>query len=543
MASLPEHKGNQEYEVASRRWEDTPPDTVENAEVAPRKSEDTLSGDLENVDFAPSRSEDTLPAAIQPEDKESTPREDSTSISEETLRDTVQEEGRAYKKDMAAFFILGVIVGIPLPNILLPLMHILGCLTYHGNKRSSEFHVCRHYRSLGHFHGRRSGSYYVCSTAGYTPCLLQRTPPDLLCGQRPVLCSLRRWPKCRWPGNRNYLGWLCVCVRYQLIPFRRRLLRSTHRNRVQYRLWSDTLLLCPSSTMLIFLGFSSMFGPSLYIAFMQAFDSNWRHSILLFLPFAFLQHPVWWFLLSARNRNAAEETRRTARKREAERLEIHQAAKSHIAMDGIAIAETATTSISDSEEGTGFGPGRTRIGLFWKTIFPQYVIPLLMCTCGAMFIISGLAPTFGTLNTFKGAPSSDALGFEIDYLLYGVGQFLGSGVAMFWKFPLIWLFALTQLILMVVAIIQLFAPFLTYYGVWLVVMFAVGTVVGGGVTNTNYKVADDFHGKGETEDVRSFAMSYGGLGNFGGDALGGGLAIIAQKLAVAHLKVRSHGGL
>ena len=132
---------------------------------------------------------------------------------------------------------------------------MLGCPTYHGNKCCGEFHVCRHYRSLGYFHGCRSGSYYVRSTAFYTPCLLQRTPLDLLCSQRTVLCSLRRWPRCRWPGNRNYFGWLCVCVRYQPIPFRRRLLRSTHRNRVQYRLWSDTLVPCSREPCLYFQAF------------------------------------------------------------------------------------------------------------------------------------------------------------------------------------------------------------------------------------------------------------------------------------------------
>ena len=124
MASLPEHKGNQVYEVAFRRWEDTQPGSVENTEVASRKSEDTLSGDFENVDFTPSGSENTLPGTKQPEDKESTPRGDSASVSEETLRDTVQEKGRAFRKDMAAFFILGVIVGTPLPIFFIPLMHV-----------------------------------------------------------------------------------------------------------------------------------------------------------------------------------------------------------------------------------------------------------------------------------------------------------------------------------------------------------------------------------------------------------------------------------
>ena len=62
--------------------------------------------------------------------------------------------------------------------------------------------------------------------------------------------------------------------------------------------------------------------------------------------------------------------------------------------------------------------------------------------------------------------------------------------------------------------------------------------MGGAVTNTNYKIAEDFRKSGESEDVRAFAMSYGSLGNFAGDAIGGALAVAVQTLAVAHLPVR-----
>ena len=241
-------------------------------------------------------------------------------------------------------------------------------------------------------------------------------------------------------------------------------------------------------------------------------------------------------MLSSQSCITAEQTRRAAQVREAERFANQIAAKSNAAI------VSANFSINENNDKTGFGPGRTRIGLFWKTIMPQYVTPLLTCTCGAMFVLSGLAPTFQDLNSFRDAPSG-ALNYQLDFFMYGAAQFLLAGLAIFRSFPVIWLWALAQLFVVAIGISQLFYPFLTYYGVWLIFMFATGGVVGGGVTNTNYKVADDFRKRGEEDDVRAFAMSYGGLGNFAGDVLGGGLAILVQKLAAENLAVRAHGGL
>ena len=232
----------------------------------------------------------------------------------------------------------------------------------------------------------------------------------------------------------------------------------------------------------------------------------------------------------------AEQTRQAARIREAERFANQPAATSSAAI------LSANSSIHETNGKQGFGPGRTRIGLFWKTIVPQYVVPLLTCTCGAMFVLSGLAPTFQDLNSFLDAPSG-ALNYQLDFFMYGAAQFLLAGLAIFRAFPIIWFWALAQVFVVAIGITQLFYPFLTYYGVWLIFMFATGGVVGGGVTNTNYKVADDFRKRGEEDDVRAFAMSYGGLGNFAGDVLGGGLAILVQKLAEAHLAARTRGGL
>lgn len=53
---------------------------------------------------------------------------------------------------------------------------------------------------------------------------------------------------------------------------------------------------------------------------------------------------------------------------------------------------------------------------------PQYVVPLLTCTCGAMFALSGLAPTLQDLNSFRDAPKGARdLSRVPDYLVVGVG--------------------------------------------------------------------------------------------------------------------------
>ncbi|MCJ1237601.1 battenin CLN3 protein [Varicellaria rhodocarpa] len=287
-------------------------------------------------------------------------------------------------------------------------------------------------------------------------------------------------------------------------------------------------------------GLSAVVGPALYIGFMQAFKNNWRTTFLVSIPFPFIQALLWWVVLSREGRTAAEQTRRFANRRDSLRY------KSDASSDG---SSTRTNSITENElengssptpvddSQQGFGPGRTRIGMFWKRILPKYVLPLFLCTMGAMFTLTGLAPTFQSLNSFQKAPKGD-LNFQLEFFAYGCAQFLGATIAIFRALPMIWAWAGLQCVIVVIGIVQLFSPFLTYYAVWMVFMFIVGGVVGGAVTNTNYKVAEDFRKSGESEDVRAFAMSYGSLGNFAGDAIGGALAVAVQTLAVAHLPVR-----
>lgn len=93
---------------------------------------------------------------------------------------------------------------------------------------------------------------------------------------------------------------------------------------------------------------------------------------------------------------------------------------------------------------------------------------------------------------------------------------------------------------MVISIVQLFEHFLTYFGVWIIFIFFHGGIIGASLTNTSYKIAEDFRENGEAEDVRAFAMSYGGLGSAVGDIVGGGLAIMVQRLAFMNLPVKVH---
>lgn len=78
--------------------------------------------------------------------------------------------------------------------------------------------------------------------------------------------------------------------------------------------------------------------------------------------------------------------------------------------------------------------------------------------------------------------------------------------------PVIWIWTGAEIALTTIALIQIWHPFLTHFGVWFVFMFFIGGCVGGSVTNTNYKIAEDFRKAGEPDEVRSFANSYAGLG-------------------------------
>lgn len=317
-------------------------------------------------------------------------------------------------------------------------------------------------------------------------------------------------------------------------------------------------------------GFSIILGPGVFIGIMSAFDQNWRKSLLLFLFTGPLIPLVWWGLFDRRGRSEAERSRLGTLTKETSEGDSSGASTGNnttrdtsdveVALPTAWAGEDMSTRPNAATTSTkpGFGPTRTRSGLLFRKIMPKYVLPLLVCTTCATVSLFGVSTTTQTLERFRGRPSGD-LEFEVvceyliirilpsaatDFMLltlnavfsYGSAQFIFSTLSAFRPMPAIWAWSATQLFLAIVGIVQLWHPFLTYYGVWVVWMFMVGACVGGGVTNTNYKIAEDFRVAGEPDEVRSFAMSYAGLGNFGGDALGGGLGLVMQVLASRSLR-------
>jgi predicted MFS family arabinose efflux permease len=123
-------------------------------------------------------------------------------------------------------------------------------------------------------------------------------------------------------------------------------------------------------------------------------------------------------------------------------------------------------------------------------------------------------------------------------LAFGLGEIIFALVSLFKALPYLWTWATLQSIVVGIGIAQLFFPFLTYFPIWLFLIFFIGGFEGAAVTNTNYKIAEDFRKKGKPEEVRAFAMSYSALGNFSGDAIGGGIAIAVEKLSDRYLHVR-----
>ena len=111
-------------------------------------------------------------------------------------------------------------------------------------------------------------------------------------------------------------------------------------------------------------------------------------------------------------------------------------------------------------------------------------------------------------------------------------------ISLFRALPFLWGWAIIQCIVVAIGIANLFHPFLTYLPIWLFLTFLIGGFEGAAVTNTNYKIADDLRKSGDREEVRAFAMSYGGLGSFLGDAIGGGISVAIQELSKRYLKPR-----
>lgn len=171
-------------------------------------------------------------------------------------------------------------------------------------------------------------------------------------------------------------------------------------------------------------GFSIILGPGVFIAFMSAFDQNWRKSLLLFLSSGALIPFVWWGLFDRRGRAEAERSRLgTLRKTISESDNSKMSTGDNTPRDasGVEIALASAGRSEDMSSGpdsataqarSGFSESRTRSGLLFKKIMPKYVLPLLVCTTCATVSLFGVSTTMQTLERFRSRPAGD-LEFEV----------------------------------------------------------------------------------------------------------------------------------
>ncbi|OJD35304.1 batten s disease protein cln3 [Diplodia corticola] len=270
-------------------------------------------------------------------------------------------------------------------------------------------------------------------------------------------------------------------------------------------------------------------GPALYIGLMQAYDGKWRTVLLVCLCVAPLFPMVWWGLVPAQGRRAAEEGRRAARSKRRRTSTGTSTPVEDPEKDAGVTQTTPPTATSTS----GFGPERTRTGLFFKCLLPKYVVPQAITVLLGLVALFGLAPVFMYLYSFDKVPMGE-LQFQLCYLTYAFAAFLASTFTP--SIPL-WALSVGQALLLVLSLVNITHPFFTYYGVWIMIIFLHGAFVGAAVRNTSRKIDGDFRRRGEPEAVRAWAVSYGGgLGNVVGDFLGGACAIMVQRLVFLWMK-------
>ncbi|KAI0861119.1 hypothetical protein F4860DRAFT_503493 [Xylaria cubensis] len=278
-------------------------------------------------------------------------------------------------------------------------------------------------------------------------------------------------------------------------------------------------------------GLAISLGAGLFIGLMNGpFPESWRKCYLVIAPTALLMPLVWWCLFDKTNREAAESSRRRSLKKEP--LGLCNTSSDTDDKNGLE-AEVVEINITESTK-PGFGPHRSRTSFLFMTILPRYVLPLIICTTCAIFCLFGLAPSIQDLNRFPDAPKGD-LQFQLVFFAYGSAQFLFSALVAVQPIPIIWIWTGIEVVLTTIVFLQIWYPFLKSFWVWWFIMFLVGGCVGGSVTNTNYKISQDFRKAGEPDEVRSYANSYAGLGNFGGDALGGAIGLVVQLVIIPNL--------
>ncbi|TKX27205.1 CLN3-like protein [Elsinoe australis] len=279
-------------------------------------------------------------------------------------------------------------------------------------------------------------------------------------------------------------------------------------------------------------GLSVVLGPSIYIGVIDGFDQDWRRSFLVMLPTTIFLPAVWWILVDRGCRQKAEQSRITslAKSPQSDAQDHVSSEPDYQPRDERSRMPQASKSLPKH-----FSSDYSRLRLLFTKVIPHYGMPLMLCTTTATISMMGSAPSLQSLARFRQAPKDD-LQFQLSFLCYGAAQFIFSTLAGLRPIPIVWFWSFLEVALCVIGLVQLFKPFLTYYAVWAIFMFLIGGCVGAGVSNTNYKIARDFRRAGADDDVCSFAMACAGLGNFGGDALGGGLGIMVERLATRYLK-------
>ncbi|KAI0437480.1 hypothetical protein F4803DRAFT_538728 [Xylaria telfairii] len=282
-------------------------------------------------------------------------------------------------------------------------------------------------------------------------------------------------------------------------------------------------------------GLSIILGSGIFIALMdRAFDDNWRKCFLVIAPTSLLIPVVWWCLFDTTGRQAAEHSRRRSLQKSHPNWGTNSSPSFNIEKHIIDPLKDKNYEMVEAIK-PGFGAQRSRTGLLLKTILPRYILPLIICTTCAILCLFGLAPALQTLHRFPDAPPGD-LEFELLFFAYGSAQFIFSALVAVKRVPVIWIWTGIEVALTTIVLLQIWYPFLQHFwGLW-AIMFLVGGCVGGSVTNTNHKINKDFKEAGEPDEVRSFANSYAGLGNFGGDAIGGAIGLVIQLVVVKNLQ-------
>jgi MFS family permease len=156
-------------------------------------------------------------------------------------------------------------------------------------------------------------------------------------------------------------------------------------------------------------GFSVIVGPALYIAFMAAFNQDWRRTFLVFLPTALGIPIVWLALMDKSCLTAAEKSRLGELERKKKKKPTNSGpTPAGRAGDVEAAVDVHTQEFQISQERrNGFGSHRTRTGLLFKVIIPKYVLPLIICTSSAIITLLGTSPTLQALKRFRARPQGD----------------------------------------------------------------------------------------------------------------------------------------